>query len=303
MVRRCVALVFTVAICFAAGAGDFAGTWFFQSNGLTFFKLTIITNGGQITGSLTKLRDLTIDQDGAVTRTGGAEITMPIQKAAAKRGQMELTIDDDDFVVTPEKDGALLMRMEGMRPWRLERGPADLRLATSLSEAKYPADIFSLRSKLRGMIDQDQSARLAFDDNQADDVDARNGPELLRIFHRYGWVTNSLAGKEAAHDFWLLVQHQSLDIQQRMLPALKAAAEKGDASEADYAYLYDRVQMARGEPQHWGTQVKCERGKPELYAVDDLAGLDGRRKQLLLLPLNDYLRADYLVKLCRKQTK
>lgn len=49
------------------------------------------------------------------------------------------------------------------------------------------------------MIDEDQSARLAFDE-KTDNIDARHGPELLRIVHRYGWVNNSLAGEDAAHD-------------------------------------------------------------------------------------------------------
>jgi hypothetical protein len=67
--------------------------------------------------------------------------------------------------------------------------------------------------------------------------------EVLRIFSNYGWVTNSLAGKDAAHDFWLLIQHQTPEIQRRLLPALEKAAETGNAAMGDYAYLYDRVQV------------------------------------------------------------
>ena len=238
-----------------------------------------------------------------MARTGGVEITMPIEKAALKPDRLELTIDGDYFIVKREKDGALLMRMEGMRPWRLERVPTDVRLATSLSEARYPTEIVALRAKLRGMVEDDQAARLAFDDKKSGDIDDRNRPELLRIFDRYGWGTNSLAGKDAAHDFWLRVQRQPLDLQQRMLPALKATADKNDASMADYAYLYDRVQLGRGKPQHRGTQVKCEGGKPVLYPVDDPAGLDGRRNNLFMLPVSDYLRVDYLITFGGEQAK
>ena len=71
-------------------------------------------------------------------------------------------------------------------------------------------------------------------------------------------MTNSLAGRDAAHDFWLLVQHQTPDIQRRLLPALEIAAKSGNASMADYAYLYDRVQAGLGKPQRWGNTVKCE---------------------------------------------
>jgi hypothetical protein len=136
-----------------------------------------------------------------------------------------------------------------------------------------------------------------------DAVDAKDRDEVLRIFDRYGWVTNSLAGKDAAHNFWLLVQHQTPEIQQRLLPALEKAANRGDASMSDYAYLYDRVQMGLHKPQHWGTQARCEKGKPELYPVDDLAGLDARRKELFMPPVREYLQMDYLVKACAQQGK
>jgi len=102
------------------------------------------------------------------------------------------------------------------------------------------------------------------------------------IFSKYGWVTNSLAGKDAAHDFWLLVQHQTPEIQRRLLPALEKAAKTGNASMGDYAYLYDRVQVGLGKPQHWGSQSKCQNGKPVLESVDDPAGLDARRKELFM---------------------
>jgi hypothetical protein len=81
-------------------------------------KLTIRTDGGRISGSLIKPHDLRIDRDGTAARTGGVEITMPIQKAALKPGRLQLTIDGDDLIVTTEKYGALLMRMEGIQPWR-----------------------------------------------------------------------------------------------------------------------------------------------------------------------------------------
>jgi hypothetical protein len=109
-------------------------------------------------------------------------------------------------------------------------------------------------------------------------VDAKNRPEALRIFDRYGWVTNSLAGKDAAHNFWLLVQHQTPEIQQRLLLPWKKPPRKAMHPLSDYAYLYDRVQTGLGKPQHWGSQVKCEKSKPVLYPVDDPSGLDARQR-------------------------
>jgi hypothetical protein len=190
--------------------------------------------------------------------------------------------------------------MPYMRPWRLDRSPdgSKVTLATGLPEQNYPQEIRALRQQLRSMVTEDQDARLAFNQARWEAVDTKNRPEVLRIFERYGWVTNSLAGKDASHDFWLLVQHQTPEIQQRLLPTLEKAAKDGNASMSDYAYLYDRVQMGLGKPQHWGSAVKCENGKPVLYVMDDPSGLDARRKALFLMPVREYLQLDYIVKSC-----
>jgi hypothetical protein len=61
--------------------------------------------------------------------------------------------------------------------------------------------------------------------------------------------------------------------------------------------------MGLGKPQHWGSQVKCEGGKPGLYAVDDRSGVDARRKQLLMPLVHEYLQMDYLIKACAQTGK
>jgi hypothetical protein len=38
-------------------------------------------------------------------------------------------------------------------------------------------------------------------------------------------------------------------------------------------------------------------------SVDDPAGLDARRKELFMPPIRDYLKTDYLVKLCAQTVK
>jgi hypothetical protein len=107
---------------------------------------------------------------------------------------------------------------------------------------------------------------------------------VLRIFDRYGWVAKSVAGQDASRNFWLLVQHQTPEIQQRLLPALEKAAKDGNASMSDYAYLFDRVQTGFGKSPTWGTHTKCENGNPVLYPVDDRAGLFMQRRDLFMLP-------------------
>ena len=42
--------------------------------------------------------------------------------------------------------------------------------------------------------------------------------------------------------------------------------EAREASKVNYAYLYDRVMLGQGKPQHWGTQGRCKDGKAILSA-------------------------------------
>ncbi len=293
------------ALSQAQQASDFDGTWVLRSSSQNIFSLTLKVERGVIAGSLTKPKALRINQEGDFTSIGAQQVTLPVQKSRTDSGQLELFIDDDRFVMTRDDRDHASIVLEGMRPWMLERAAerSKVLLAKSLQQPKYAKNIRELRTQLSNLVKQDQDARLAFDEARMKVADAKCRPELIRMFSRYGWVTNSLAGKAAAHNFWLLVQHQEPELQQRFLPALENASHNGDASMSDYAYLYDRVQVGQGKQQRWGTQVECREGKPELPPVEDPASLNARRKDLFLLPIGEYLKSDYLVKLCAQTKK
>ena len=294
-----------VGIGAAQQSPSYEGIWVLRLDGQNIFKLVLIAEAGHLKGTLTKPKKLTIDQDGEIKNIGPDQIKLSIQKSKLGPEHLELTIDDDDFVMTlADHDHALLM-LEGMHPWKLERVSSSsvVILASSLPQRSYPEEIQGLREHLRAMVKEDQDARLVFDEARFEKVDAKNRPEVLHIFAKYGWITNSLAGKDAAHDFWLLVQHQTTEIQKRFLPELEKAAKRGDASMGDYAFLYDRVQVGQGKPQHWGTQTKCEGGRPILVRVDDSAGLDARRKELFMQPISQYLASEYINKMCLNSGK
>ena len=171
----------------------------------------------------------------------------------------------------------------------------DISLATDWSQRgpKNPSkEITDLQAHLKQMVDEDQAARLKNDSEAMQKVDAQNYPEIVRIYDRYGWPFISLVGEEAASNYWLLVQHADVhkDFQAKMLSELKRASDEKDASKTDYAYLYDRVMVGAGKPQHWGTQGGgCDNGKTSLAPVDDPAGLAQRRKELHLMPIDQYV--------------
>lgn len=122
-------------------------------------------------------------------------------------------------------------------------------------------------------------------------IDSLNTAWLKGIIAERGWPTASAVGEEGAHDAWLLVQHADRDpaFQREVLALMEAAVAEGEASGSDFAYLTDRVRVAAGEAQVYGTQIKVVEGEPVPLEMEDAAGVDARRAAVGLPPLADYL--------------
>lgn len=122
-------------------------------------------------------------------------------------------------------------------------------------------------------------------------VDRRNTQWLKNVVKRYGWPSISLVGKEGSTEAWLLVQHADLDpgFQRRCLE-LMAKLPEGEISKTDFAYLTDRVLLAEGKKQLYGTQFIWVDGKFKPNPIEDEANVDKRRKAIGLKPLADYAK-------------
>jgi hypothetical protein len=123
-------------------------------------------------------------------------------------------------------------------------------------------------------------------------LDARHTARLKQIVDASGWPDSSLVGEKAAHAAWLLVQHADADpaFQRRCLD-LMARLPPGQVSAKDVAYLTDRVLLAEGKPQRFGTQFeKDAAGKWVPKKLEDPEHVDERRRDAGLIPLADYAR-------------
>ncbi len=147
-------------------------------------------------------------------------------------------------------------------------------------------EMATLAKKLHSMAIEDQSVRTSgtISARRMEKVQQKQAAEVLRIYQKYGWPTFSLVGEAAAQDYWLLVQHQELEFQKMVLPAMEQAMNRGEASKVSYAYLYDRVMVGEGKPQHWGTQGNCIDGKATLQPLDDPTQLEQRRRAIGIHP-------------------
>jgi hypothetical protein len=155
-----------------------------------------------------------------------------------------------------------------------------------------------LRKELLKMVAEDQEARKAMLGGRPDPaavrkmegIDRKNTARLKEIIDRHGWPGRALVGADGANAAWLLAQHADRDrpFQKRCLGLLKKAVKAGEASGQQLAYLTDRVLVAEGKKQLYGTQFRTVDGKLEPSPIEDEANVDRRRKEVGLSTLAEY---------------
>jgi hypothetical protein len=118
-------------------------------------------------------------------------------------------------------------------------------------------------------------------------MDADNTAWLTAVVDRSGWPERSQVGDEAAHAAWLLAQHADCDpaAQRRFHECLQSAADRREASPADLARLTDRVLLASGQKQIYGTQLADRAGRYIAIRLGKPKSVDARRKAVGLGPL------------------
>lgn len=122
-------------------------------------------------------------------------------------------------------------------------------------------------------------------------IDARHEPRIIAILAEIGWPGVDGVGPEANQAMWLLVQHASPELIKQSLPAMKAAAQKGELPWSTVALSIDRDLLNDGKKQLYGSQlIKNAAGKLELRPVEDESRLDERRASVGLEPIAAYLR-------------
>ena len=138
----------------------------------------------------------------------------------------------------------------------------------------------------------DQDARMAKPPNviQITLIDWDNTTWMKQVIEKHGWPGRALVGHDGAQAAWLLVQHADRDpaFQRRCLTLLTQAYEKSDATADQVAYLTDRVLIAEGKPQVYGTQFETVNGKLQPRPIENEAEVDQRRAAMGLEPLAAY---------------
>jgi hypothetical protein len=150
-----------------------------------------------------------------------------------------------------------------------------------------------LRAELLHRKDRDQAARAGGDPDPhaMASVDADNVAWLQSVVAAVGWPGSSLVGEDGAHAAWLLAQHADADpaFQRRCLDLMTQAVDRGEATGTDLAYLTDRVLLAEGQPQEYGTQMTGREERWVPRRLRDPDHVDERRAAVSLGPMHEYI--------------
>lgn len=151
----------------------------------------------------------------------------------------------------------------------------------------------ALRESLLEMEREDQAVRFADLQNpQAVEklfaVDAGNLVRIKKLVATRGFPTVEMVGQDGFNAAWLLVQHADRDpaFQQQVLDVL--IEERLIAGE-QLALLTDRVVVAQGKPQRYGSQFTEKDGHRIPRPIEEpIEKLDDRRKAMGMMPFADY---------------
>ncbi len=154
-----------------------------------------------------------------------------------------------------------------------------------------------LRVELLSMRDEDVATRLRIFAGRVGPsqvaelaaLSARHVARLEQVLASGRFPGFALVGKDGEQAAFLLAQHADEDrpFQKRYLERLTAAMKAGDAKGESVALLTDRLAVAEGRKQVYGSQFT---GGCEPEPIEDPEHVDERRKAVGLPPLAEYRR-------------
>lgn len=240
-----------------------------------------------------------------------------IKNGESQRYGTVMEVDGDGRVFLPR----MPIRISGLRFYRdfyglldvheqLEKVQAKVRNGSSLSDANpFPRlsvefagyELPKIRQELGRMIEADQRARHALisakDESEKESlraeverVDEENLSRVREILDQVGFPNITQVGRDGVSTFFLLVQHVSdVKLQRKALDLAKQLVESRQLSRQQYALLTDRVLLAEGKKQIYGTQTDRVNGEIVLKPVEDIDHLDLRRAKMAMGPSSEYL--------------
>lgn len=125
---------------------------------------------------------------------------------------------------------------------------------------------------------------------QLHQIDQSNTDRLKDIIKEHSWLTKQLVGVEGVGAAFLIIQHSpDTAFKEEMLPYLEQSYLRNEGiSGQQLALLTDRILIAQGKAQIYGTQADLSEGQVVFSPIEDEANVDKRRKKMNMPPLEFY---------------
>jgi hypothetical protein len=172
------------------------------------------------------------------------------------------------------------------------------------AEANYNKPLIAL---LDSIFSEDQQYRI-----QSEEIEKKNGWEskelkdlwkIIRkkdssnlvvvksILDEYGWLGSDVVGEKGNRALFLVIQHADRITQEQYLPMMREAVKNGKAKGSSLALLEDRVLLAQGKKQIYGSQISQDLQTHDYYVrpLEDPDNVDKRRAAVGLEPLAVYV--------------
>jgi hypothetical protein len=123
------------------------------------------------------------------------------------------------------------------------------------------------------------------------ETDSINLIRIADILDRYGWPGEEIIGWHGASTIWAVIQHSGINVQEKYLTEMRLAVKNGNARSSQLAFLEDRVLMAHGKEQIYGSQITTDSlGVTKPWPIIDERYVNKRRLFAGLGPLQLYAK-------------
>jgi outer membrane protein OmpA-like peptidoglycan-associated protein len=132
---------------------------------------------------------------------------------------------------------------------------------------------------------------LNLDWDQVEIFDSINHVTALKYLQKNSLPKISQVGRRQAKTIvWILLHNSDTTLIEKYLPILKSHCLEGEAEWDVYANMFDKLQLFRNEPQHYGMQwvyVDPEHTQLTYYKLDSLDAVNARRRSIGLSMITD----------------
>jgi hypothetical protein len=128
-------------------------------------------------------------------------------------------------------------------------------------------------------------------DKKGSEMNSVNIIKVTDIINKYGWPGEDVIGWYGSSTLWVVIQHSTLENQEKFLPLMRDAVKKGKARPSQLALLEDRILKNQGKEQIYGTHVTVDSlGNKKFWPIKDERNVNKRRFSVGLGPLQWYAK-------------